>query len=166
MTEPRELELTPTEAASRVAVELYQAGQALREGSTDTALDGYVRALGLALQLGPASTEQAVSSILQGAHVLSYQQDAAGLSALGPALVDLVSQMHQAEVVPASAVMEAWARFVEGLGALIGQLGLALSMPSDHRGGMIANARSHAALLDDATGGRFSLVTWLDEAAC
>jgi hypothetical protein len=165
MTEPTEIELTPEDAASRVAAELSLAGEALQEGSVNTALDGYVLALGLALQLGPASTGQAVSSILQAARVLASQQNAPGLSALGPALAGLVSQMREAEAVPATSIMEAWAGFVEGLGALIGQIGLALALPSDHRGGMIANARSHALLLDDATAGCYSLTKWLDQVA-
>ena len=58
--------------------------------------------------------------------------------------------------------MEAWAQFVEGLGALIGQLGLALAIPGDYRTGMMANAQARAALLDDATAGRFALAAWLD----
>ena len=165
MTEPTELELTPADAASRMTAELSLAGEALQAGRTDTALDGYVRALGLALQLGPAFTGQTVSSILQAARHLSSRQDAPGLSALGPGLAGLVNQMRDVEAVPATSIMEAWASFVEGLGALIGQIGLALALPTGHRSGMLANARAHAALLDDATAGRFCLTTWLDEMA-
>ncbi len=164
MTEPQELELTPVGAASLLATELSLAEEALLEGKVDAALDGYVRAMGLALQLGPASTGQAVTCILHAAHILANQQDAASLSALGPALVGLISQMREAGAVPATAIMEAWAQFVESLGALIGQIGLALAIPSDRRGGMMDNARSHAALLDAATEGRFSLSMWLDKA--
>ena len=165
MTEPQVFEFTPAGASQRTASELSLAREALQDGKTDTALDGYVRALGLALQLGPAATGQAVTCILLAAVELSQQQDAAGLSALGPALVGLVNQMREAGAVPGTAVMEAWARFVEGLGAVIGQVGLAMAMPSGHRSGMMANARSHASLLDEATAARFSLVAWLDQLA-
>ncbi len=165
MTEPQELELTPVGAASLFETELSRAEEALLEGMVDSALDGYVRAMGLALQLGPAPTGQAVTFVLQAAHLFASQEDAASLAALGPALVGLISQMREAGAVPATAIMEAWAQFAESLGALIGQIGLALTLPSDHRSGMIANACSHAALLDDATDGRFSLTAWLDRMA-
>jgi hypothetical protein len=165
MTKPQELELKLTEAASLIGAELTLAEEALLEGKVDAGLDGYVRALGLALQLGPASADQAMTSVLRAARNLASRQDASGLSALGPALVGLVNQMRDTDAVPATAVMEAWARFFEGLGALIGQVGLALAIPSGHRRGMMANARSHATLLDDATAGRFALAAWLDEVA-
>jgi hypothetical protein len=58
--------------------------------------------------------------------------------------------------------MEAWAALVSELGILIGQLGLALSLPAQKRAGMVDSARRRAALLDDATAGRFALVAWLD----
>lgn len=165
MSEPQELELTPVGAASLLTTELSLAEEALLEGRVDAALDGYVRAMGLALQLGPASTGQAVTFVLQAAHSFASQEDAASLSALGPALVGLISQMREAGAVPATAIMEAWAQFVDSLGALIGQIGLALTLPSDHRSGMMANARSHAALLDEATEDRFSFTAWLDKMA-
>lgn len=165
MTEPNEIELSAAGASAHIAGELSLAGEALQEGKTDEALDGYVRALGLAVQLGPASTGQAVTCVLLAAHELAKRQDTAGLSALAPALVGLVSQMREAEAIPGTAVMEAWARFIEGLGAVIGQVGLALALPSGHRSGMMASARSHASLLDDATAHQFSLVAWLDEIA-
>lgn len=162
MTDPREVDLTPAGAAALIDGELSLAGDAVREGDVDDALDGYVRALGLALQLGPAPTEQAMTSILRGARELAHRQDAAGLAALGPALIGLVTQMRNAGALPATVIMEAWAQFVEGLGALIGQLGLALTIPGNHRTGMMASAQAHAALLDDATAGRYALAAWLD----
>jgi hypothetical protein len=163
MPEPVELELTAAKASAHVAGELSLAEAALQEGKTDEALDGYVRALGLAVQLGPASTGHAVRCVLLAAHELAKGQDAAGLSALAPALVGLVDQMREAEAIPGTAVMDAWARFIEGLGAMIGQVGLALALPSGHQSGMMASARSHASLLDEATDEQFSLVAWLDE---
>jgi hypothetical protein len=162
MTEPQEVDLTPAGAAALIDGELSLAEESVREGDVDGALDSYVRALGLALQLGPAPTEQAMTSILQGAREIAHRQDAAGLAALGPALVGLVTQMRKAGALPVTVIMEAWAQFVEGLGALIGQLGLALAIPGDHRSGMMANAQARAALLDDATAGRFALTAWID----
>jgi hypothetical protein len=61
------------------------------------------------------------------------------------------------------AVMEAWAMIASNLGALVGQVGLVLSMPPAHREGMLKNARTHAVLLDDATGELFALTHWLDQ---
>jgi hypothetical protein len=59
--------------------------------------------------------------------------------------------------------MHAWAEFASDLGALIGQVGLALNLGSSHRAGMLGKAHMRAALLDDATGDRFALAGWLDQ---
>lgn len=163
MAEPKDLELTPAAAASFLKDELGLAEKAIQQDRIEAALDGYVRALGLALQLGPATADQAVASILEASRELASRQYASGLSALGPALVGLIRQMDDVEALPATATMQAWARFVEGLGALVGQLGLAQSLPKQMRRGMLVNARAHAAVLDDATTGRFRLVAWVDE---
>jgi hypothetical protein len=164
MTTPQAVDLTPAEAAGLIDQELAEAGGALHAHDLDTALDGYVRAMGLALQLGPAPSEQVLAAILQAARKLTLWQDADGLSALGPALVELVTQVREASALPRTAVMETWATFTSDLGALIGQLGLALAIPPGHRAGMMDLARTRAALLDDATGSHFTLTAWLDEA--
>jgi hypothetical protein len=163
MTTPRELNLTAGEAAARIEAELRQAEGAYQEGDLDASLDCYVRALGLALQLGPAPTELALLAILRTAHTLAQGQDSEGLSALGPALAGLVTQMQEARALPASGVMELWAALAVDLGALISQLGLAMGMPRGHRAGMMDLARNRAALVDDATSGAFGLTAWLDE---
>lgn len=163
MTSPQAIELTPAEAAGRIQQELEQASSALSLDDVGTALDGYVRALGLALQLGPALTERVLASVLDAAQELAVRQDTAGLAALGPALVDLVAQVRRAGALPPTSIMEAWASVASDLGALIGQVGLALAIAPDHREGMIKNARTRAALLDDATGKLFALTPWLDQ---
>jgi hypothetical protein len=165
-------------AAEQLASELAQAAEAVAAaserdprmqaewvaaGGTDAALDHYVRGLGLALQLGPAPAEQAIKAILQGAHSLARCQAAIALSALGPAVVDLVGQVRDAGALPSTPVMEAWAIVVGDIGALIGQVGLALTIEPSHRTGIIINAQAHAVLLDDATGGLFDLRAWLDQ---
>jgi hypothetical protein len=163
MTAPQRVDLTPTEAAALIDGELRRAEESIQEGNLDASLDSFVLALGLALQLGPAPTELALASILRAAHLLGQHRDSAGLAALGPSLVGLVTQMQEANALPASGVMEVWATLAVDLGALIGQVGVALSMPSGHRAGMMDHARSRAALIDEATSGSFALATWLDE---
>jgi hypothetical protein len=165
LTASRSIELTPAEAADRIDNELGQAWIALGAHDLEPALDGYVRALGLALQLGPAPTEQVLVAILQAARELALRRDADGLSALGPALVGLVTQVRHAGALSHTAVMEAWATVADGLGVLTGQLGLALTLPPDRRAGMMSQARAHATLLEDASGGLFGLVDWLDDIA-
>jgi hypothetical protein len=144
-------------------MELEQASRSLKASDLSAALDGYVRALGLALQLGPALTEQVLISALGTARGFAEQPDPDGLSALGPALVDLVDQVRRAGALPRTPIMEAWATVASDLGALIGQVGLALTIAPDHRNGMIENARAHASLLDDVTGQIFALTAWIDQ---
>jgi hypothetical protein len=163
VTTPRVIDLTPAEASRRIQKELEQAADALKADDLDTALDEYVRALGLALQLGPALTEQVLIAALDAAKGFAGQPHADGLSALGPALVDLVTQVRRAGALPPTQIMEAWAAVASDLGALIGQVGLALTIAPDHREGMIKNARTRAVLLDDATSNLFALTSWLDQ---
>lgn len=163
MTTPQEIDLAPTEAARRIQSELEQASDALHVDDLGTALDGYVRALGLALQLGPALIERVLVAVLDAAQELAGWKHAEGLSALGPALVDLVAQVRRAGALPPTSVMDAWATVASDLGALIGQVGLALAITPDHREEMMENARARAALLDDATGKLFALTRWLDQ---
>ncbi len=124
-----------------------------------------MRALGLALQLGPAPTEQVLLAILQTARELACRQDADRLSALGPALEELVSQVHNSCALPPTAVMEVWATVANNLGALIGQLGLAYSISPRHRASIMDSVRSLATLLDEAAGSLFSLGVWIDQLA-
>jgi hypothetical protein len=157
------VDLTPPEASAWIDNELAQASEALCAGDLDAALDGYIRALGLALQLGPAPTEHVLVKVLGIAHYFARQQETCSLSALGPALVGLVDQVREAGVLPPTAIMGAWAAVAADLGALVGQLGLALSLPPDHRDDLLNAARAYAVLLDDATRQLFSLTPWLDE---
>ena len=161
MSGPQPIELNPAEAAGWIQARLARAEESLTEGNLDGALDAYVQSLGLALQLGPAATEQVLSTILASAAVLACRRDSGGLSAMGPALVGLTGQMRQAQALQ-STVMEAWASIVDGVGALIGQLGLALALPLERQEGMLDNARAHAAILDDATGGILGLAEWIE----
>lgn len=163
MTSPQTVDLTAVEAAALLHEELTRASEALHNGSMDAILDGYVCALGLALQLGPAPTERVLTNILDTARQLAHRHDAPGLSALGPALVALVNQVREAGALPSTTIMQAWATVTADLGTLIGQVGLALTIAPDRRESMINNARTRAALLDDATNNLFALVAWLDE---
>jgi hypothetical protein len=58
--------------------------------------------------------------------------------------------------------MHAWAELASDLGALIGQVGLALTVGGSHQAGIMGAARMRAALLDEATGDLFALASWLD----
>ncbi len=159
------LGLTPTEAAAFLDKESSDAGDAWRAGAYDSAIDGYARALGLALQLGPASAEQVLAAIVDTTRELDSRDEGRALAILGPALVDLVLQVRRAGVLPDSTVMEAWAELSHDLGALIGQTGLAYSLPPERRRGITASARTRAALLDDASNGTLGLRGWLDAKA-
>jgi hypothetical protein len=163
MTTPQGIEFTPTEAAGFLHQELQQASHALQSRDVGAALDGYMRAFGLALQLGPAPTEQVLLTILAGARDLALWSNAEGLAKLGPALVGLVAQVQEAGALPPTKVMDAWASVAVGLGTIIGQMGLVLDLAPTHRAGMLDNVRTRAELLDDATGGLFSLVKWIDQ---
>ena len=164
MTDPQPIELSPAAAAKWIQDRLAQAETSLGGNDVEGALDAYVQTLSLALQLGPAATEQVLSAILDGAAGLVRHQDADGLSAMGPALVGLTGQMREAKALPQSTVMRAWASIVDGIGALISQLGLALTLalPPERRGDMLDNVRAHAALLDDATSNVFGLTSWIE----
>ncbi len=159
--QPQTLDLTPPQAAARLRDELALASQALASQALEPALDAYARALGLALQLGPAAAEAALDAILAGAGRLAREGDAEGLCALGPAVTGVVTQVEEAGVLPATAAMQAWAHVAADVGALVGQVGLALALPVERRTGLWRQARARAALLDEATGNLFSLVNWL-----
>lgn len=157
----RALELSPSQAADRLHGELVEAGQALVARDLDAAFDAYVRGLGLALQLGPAAAEIALGAILVGAGELLRRGDGDGLCALGPAVAGVVDQAQEAGALPLTAAMQAWAGVAVDVGALLGQVGLALALPVERRAGLWRQAQARAALLDEATGDLFSLVAWL-----
>jgi len=161
MSEPDVLHLTVAAAAAWIARELEQASQVLPL-DLEAALDGYIRALGLALQLGPALMEWTLDGIRGAALFLGADQNATALSTLGPAVTGLVRQVRDAEALPPTRVMSAWATATEGLGVLIGQVGLALALPPERRRDLLVQARAQAALLDDVTEGRWQLVDWID----
>ena len=159
------LDLTPAEAAGFLDRETKEAGAAWRAGAYDSAIDGYTRAMGLALQLGPAPAEQVLTAILHTTCDLESSEKAEALATIGPALVDLVHQVRRAGALPATRVMEAWAELTVDAGALIGQVGLAYSLPPERRREITTNARTRAALLDDASDGALDLGSWLDAKA-
>jgi hypothetical protein len=159
------LDLTPAEAARFLARESTEAGTAWRAGAYDSAVDGYTRALGLALQLGPAPAEQVLTTILHTTRGLESSGEEEALAMLGPALVDLVHQVCRAGALPATKVMEAWAELTLDVGALIGQVGLAYSLPPERRREITTNARTRATLLDDASNGALGLGSWLEAKA-
>lgn len=165
MIPPETVELSATEASQRIWQELQQAQNALQSDDLETALDRFVRAMGLALQLGPAASERVLAETVAAARVMTRQQNANALSALGPTLVGLTNQVREAGALPDTAVMEAWAAVAIGLGKLYSQLGLALAIAPSRRSGMIADASTRALLLDDATGNLFGLTIWLNELA-
>jgi hypothetical protein len=165
VTSPQPVELSPLEASALISHELQQARRGLYSADIELALDALAAALGLALQLGPAATEWVLAGTVDAARYLAGQQDANALSALGPALAGLTSQVRDAAVLPSISVMEAWAEVASALGALIGQVGLALTIAPDHGSTMMENARAQALLLDDATGNMFALTAWIDQVA-
>ncbi len=165
MISPRVIELDATEASEQIGQTLQQSHHALQSRDIESALDGFVSALGLALQSGPEATAKVLDEAVAAAREMARQQDADALSALGPALVALINQVRDAGALPRTRVMEAWAVVASGLGALLGELGLLLSMPPNRRSSMMANASTRAACLDDATGDLFGLGDWLDEIA-
>jgi hypothetical protein len=162
MNLPQSVNLTPADATALVQKQILEAQSALESSDLESALDSLVSALGLALQLGPAASELVLSEVVAIARRLARQGDADALSALGPALVGLIQQVRVAGALPPTSVMHAWAELASDLGALIGQVGLALTVDRSHRATMMSNARMSAALLDDATGDLFALAAWLD----
>ena len=162
MTSPQSVNLTPADATALIQNQILEAQSALERSDLESALDSLISALGLALQLGPAASELVLSEIVAAAQELGRKDDAGALAALGPAMVSLTQQVREAGALPPTSVMHAWAELASDLGALIGQVGLALTLGSSHRAGMMGKARMRAALLDDVTGGLFVLVGWLD----
>jgi hypothetical protein len=163
MSNATAVDLTPAEAAELLHHELSRASQSLQARDLDEGFDAYVRALGLALQLGPVPTGEALAAILLDTQRLVRSGQEEGLSALGPAVVDLVARVREAGALPRTAAMDAWAALSSSIGTLIGQLGLALEIPADHRADMVENLRVRAVALDDATGGLFDLAVWVEE---
>jgi hypothetical protein len=164
VTAPREIDATPAEASALIRGQLLEARRAFQHDDLDLALDRFVTALGLAFQLGPAASHTVLVEVMAAAREMACRGDAEALSALGPALVGLVDQVHEADAL-LTAVMEAWAQLALALGALIGQLGLSLTLPADHRAGMMAHTRARAVFLDESTGNLFALTDWIDQVA-
>lgn len=154
--------LAPAEASALVQSELERARQNLQGDRLELALDGYVRALGLGLQLGPAATEAVLAGVAETARGLADRQDGEALSALGPALIELVDSVVDSGVLPDTPVMRAWAAFAADFSALVGQVGLALSIPPHHRIAMLENARVRALTLDASTTQLLALAEWID----
>ena len=165
MTSLQTIELSPAEASELIQQELQEAHHALHTADLKHALDRFVSALGLALQLGPAATERVLADVMAAAREMARQQNASALSALGPALVGLINQVRKETALPPTAVMEAWAAAASGLGTIFGQLGLALTIAPEHRSGMMTNSYARAMLLDDATGNLFGLTDWINQVA-
>lgn len=163
MSTPESVEVTPGQAIEMLFEELARAEETWRAGRQAEALDSTIRALGLGLQLGPAPTEQGLRSVLQTAREMTALGNSRALNRLGPGMVELVRQVDESGVLRGTPVMQAWAEVVTEVGALIGQMGLALTLPLDRRSGMLDKAHARAALLDDATGGLFALTAWLDD---
>jgi hypothetical protein len=162
MPDPELVALCPTDAAALLGRELAAARAAAAGGSLDETMDGYVRALGLALQLGPALTERVLRAVLDDTGILLRRHGPGALAALGPALVDIVDRVEESDSLPETPVMEAWAGVASDLAATIGQLGLALALPPGRRDAVLDTARRRIALLDDATAGLFALPGWLE----
>jgi hypothetical protein len=73
--------------------------------------------------------------------------------------------VRQAGALPPTPVMEAWATVAAEVGLLVGQAGLALSLPQDRRAGMAQNLQARARLLDEATGSRLGAAAWVEHVA-
>jgi hypothetical protein len=161
MNPPLAVDLPPTQAANMLRGELARAGRALQTAELDASMDNYVRALGLALQLGPAAADEVLFGIFQAACELARRHDADSLSTLGPAVVSLVSQVREAGALPSTPIMKAWAIVAADLGMIIGQVGLALSITPEHGSAILDSALARAEFLDDATRSRFALTNWV-----
>lgn len=165
MTSPQTIELSPTEASELIQHELKKGHRAFHTGNLESALDRFVSALGLALQLGPAATQSVLAEMMIAAREMTRQRNAIALSTLGPALVGLTNQVREAGTLPPTTVMEAWATVASALGILFGQLGLVLTIAPGHSSGMMTNTLTRAILVDDATGNIFGLADWINQAA-
>jgi len=166
MSMPQPIELTPLEAAGLIEHDLHAAEACIQSSQIEGAQDRLVRALGLALQLGPAAVENVLLCVMHMIGEPVLHRDTETLSSLGPALVDVVSQVRSAGALPGTRIMEAWAIVACDVATLIGQVGLALSIRPEHRQGMMDNARIRAAALDEATGARFAITDWIDQISC
>ena len=81
---------------------------------------------------------------------------------MGPALIGLVADIRNAGALAPGRSMVAWANVAEEVGALVGQVGLVLTIEPQGRAGMLAAARRRAERLDEATLDLFDLVGWLE----
>jgi hypothetical protein len=157
------IEMSPNEASELIRQDLREARHDFQTANLESALDRFVRALGLALQLGPAATERVLAAVMATAREMAKQRNANALSALGPSLVGLTTQVREEAALCPTAAMEAWSAVISGVGTLLGQLGLALTIAPDHRSAMMTHTHTHARILDDATGNRFGLADWIDQ---
>ena len=80
MRTSQSLDMTPAAAARFLDKESVESADAWRAGAYDSAVDGYTRALGLALQLGPAPTERVLASILHTTRGLQSSDEAGALA--------------------------------------------------------------------------------------
>lgn len=156
---PETVELTPDAAVAFLSDELALAADSHAAGNADAALDAYVRAVGLALQLGPAACEQALDAVLAGARRMTHNT----LSALGPALVQLHDQVRDAGALSDNPVMQSWASVVAYCGMLIGVVGVAGALPAGDRQGMVHKARTAATQLDEQTGQLLDFAGWVGD---
>ncbi|MBN1657756.1 MAG: hypothetical protein JXA93_05110 [Anaerolineae bacterium] len=155
---PESIELTPDGASAFLHDELALAADSYAAGDIDAALDAHVRALGLALQLGPAACEQAIGAVLESARQMTPDT----LAALGPALVQLHNQIYEAAALPGTPVMQSWASVVAYVGMLIGLAGVAGNLSAADRQGLVSNVRAGATRLDAETEHLFNFAGWVD----
>jgi hypothetical protein len=165
MNQIQALDLTFTAAMERIRSELSLVAQALQAGDPEVVIDGHVRALGLALQLGPVPAQEIITALLYTVSELARHREGDILAMLGPALVGLVDQINEAGALPSMPGMAAWAAVASDLGSLVGQIGLVLALPPSGRAAMLNLARRRALLLDEATNGILELEAWYQEIA-
>lgn len=163
MSAPRSVHLTPGEAEQLLSRELCAARHCVLSSQMDAAQDKFVSALGLALQLGPAPVERVLQHVMHTVREDLLRSDSETLSTFGPSLVHVVGQVRESGALPSTRVMEAWATVASDVGTIIGQVGVALTIESDRRLGMMANARIRAAALDEVTDTRFAMADWIDQ---
>jgi len=76
VTSPQTIELSPAEASELIQHELQEAHHAFHTADLESALDRFVSALGLALQLGPAVIERVLTEVMAAAREMARQQNA------------------------------------------------------------------------------------------
>lgn len=155
------VDLTPVQAAAWLQQRLERASVALEAGDVSSALDAYISAVGFSLQLGPAAAQGTLGETVTAAKKWARLEEAGALSALGPALVAVADEIMRSETVSASPVMGAWAMVTSEVGALVGQVGLAVGVECAHRASMLRHALPRARLLDEITDHRFEMDLWI-----